>query len=127
MIGFGALAFLISLVSLWYVRKGELPNKKWMYRSMIVMPFLPILGNSFGWIFTESARQPWVVFGLMKTKDGVSAQVGAGSVLFTMIAFTVLYGILAVIEFGLFMRTIKVGTDQSVGESSSEKTLTMAY
>jgi cytochrome d ubiquinol oxidase subunit I len=127
MIGFGAIAFLISLLSLWYMRKGGLPNKKWMYRSMIAMPFLPILANSFGWIFTESARQPWIVFGLLKTKDGVSAQVGAGSVLFTMITFTLLYGILAVIEFGLMVRTIKVGTDQSVGESKTDKTLTMAY
>ena len=127
MIGFGALAFLISLVSLWYMRKGSLPDKKWMYRAMIAMPFLPILGNSFGWIFTESARQPWIVFGLLKTKDGVSAQVSAGSVLFTMIAFTLLYGVLAVIEFGLMVRTIKVGTDKSVGESSTDKTLTMAY
>ena len=127
MIGFGALAFLISLVSLWYMRKGRLPDKKWMYRAMIAMPFLPILGNSFGWIFTESARQPWIVFGLLKTKDGVSAQVSAGSVLFTMIAFTLLYGVLAVIEFGLMVRTIKVGTDKSVGEISTDKTLTMAY
>ena len=51
----------------------------------------------------------------------------AGSVLFTMIAFTLLYGVLAVIEFGLMVRTIKVGTDKSVGETSTDKTLTMAY
>lgn len=127
MIGFGAVAFLISLISLWYMRKGGLPNKRWMYRSMIVMPFLPILANSFGWIFTESARQPWIVFGLLKTKDGVSAGVSAGAVLFTMITFTLLYGVLAVIEFGLMVRTIKVGTDMSVGESKSDKTLTMSY
>ena len=56
-----------------------------------------------------------------------SAGVSAGSVLFTMITFTVLYGVLAVIEFGLMVRTIKVGTDKSVGESKSDKTLTMAY
>ena len=127
MIGFGAVAFLISLLTLWKLRKGSLPNKKWMYRSMIAMPFLPILANSFGWIFTESARQPWIVFGLLKTKDGVSAGVSAGSVLFTMITFTALYGILAVIEFGLFMKTIQVGTDMSVGETTSDKTLTMSY
>ena len=127
MIGFGAIAFLISLLALWKLRKGSLPNKKWMYRSMIAMPFLPILANSFGWIFTESARQPWIVFGLLKTKDGVSAGVSAGSVLFTMITFTALYGILAVIEFGLFMKTIQVGTDMSVGETTSDKTLTMSY
>jgi cytochrome d ubiquinol oxidase subunit I len=127
MIGFGALAFLIALVALWHLRKGGLPNKKWMLRAMTWLPVFPIVGISFGWIFTESARQPWVVFGLMKTHDGVSAGVSAGAVLFTMITFTVLYGILAVIEFGLFMKTIKVGTDMSVGETTSDKTLTMSY
>jgi cytochrome d ubiquinol oxidase subunit I len=94
---------------------------------MIALPFLPILANSFGWIFTESARQPWVVFGLFKTADGVSPGVSAGSVLFTMVTFTLLYGVLAVIEFGLIVRTIKVGTDMSPVQTSESKTLTMAY
>ena len=111
----------------WYLRKGGLPKTKWMERAMWAMPILPIVAISFGWIFTESARQPWIVFGLLKTADGVSAGVNAGSVLFTMITFTLLYGVLAVIEFGLFFRAIKVGTDMSVGESKSDKTLTMSY
>jgi cytochrome d ubiquinol oxidase subunit I len=127
MIGFGAISVLIALLTLWYLRKGGLPKTKWMERAMWAMPILPIVAISFGWIFTESARQPWIVFGLLKTADGVSAGVSAGSVLFTMVAFTLLYGVLAVIEFGLFFRAIKVGTDMSVGESQSDKTLTMSY
>ena len=114
-------------MTLWYMRKGGLPRGKFYLRSMIALPFLPILANSFGWIFTESARQPWVVFGLFKTADGVSPGVSAGSVLFTMITFTLLYGVLAVIEFGLMVRTIKVGTDMSPVETGESKTLTMAY
>ena len=127
MIGFGAISVLIGLIALWYLRKGGLPKTKWMTNLMIAMPIFPIIAISFGWIFTESARQPWVVFGLMKTADGVSAQVGAGSVLFTMITFTLLYGVLAIIEFGLFFRAIKVGTDMSEGTAQSDKTLTMSY
>lgn len=127
MIGFGAISVLIGLIALWYLRKGGLPKTKWMTNLMFAMPILPIIALSFGWIFTESARQPWVVFGLMKTADGVSAQVGAGSVLFTMITFTLLYGVLAIIEFGLFFRAIKVGTDMSEGTAKSDKTLTMSY
>jgi cytochrome d ubiquinol oxidase subunit I len=127
MIGFGGLAALFALMTLWYMRKGGLPRGKFYLRSMIALPFLPILANSFGWIFTESARQPWVVFGLFKTADGVSPGVSAGSVLFTMITFTLLYGVLAVIEFGLMVRTIKVGTDMSPVETGESKTLTMAY
>ena len=130
MIGFGALAFLLAAYILWRTRKGnELPKSRWFTRAVIVLPFLPILGNSFGWIFTESARQPWVVFGLMKTADGVSTTVSAGAVAFTMIAFTLLYGVLAVIEFGLFVKTIKQGPQPSVeGSNANEgQQLTMAY
>jgi cytochrome d ubiquinol oxidase subunit I len=76
---------------------------------MLSLPFLPVLANSFGWIFTETARQPWAVFGLVKTSDGVSQVVSAGAVLFTMIVFTILYGALAVIEFGLIRRVIHLG------------------
>ena len=127
MIGFGFLAALFAAFALWRTRKGGLPTSKWFTRALIVLPFLPILGNSFGWIFTESARQPWVVFGLFKTADGVSPGVSAGNVLFTMITFTLVYGVLAVIEFGLMVRTIKVGMEKATAKDAEAKTLTMAY
>ena len=128
MIGFGALATLFALMTLFLMRRGGNPvGKKWFLPAMLTMPFLPILANSFGWIFTESARQPWVVFGLMKTADGVSPSVSSGSVLFTMIAFTALYGVLAVIEFNLMIRAIKVGPEKVTAKSDSDRTLTMAY
>ena len=128
MIGFGAIATLFALMTLWRMRKGGTPvGKKWFLPAMLTMPFLPILANSFGWIFTESARQPWVVFGLMKTADGVSPSVSAGSVLFTMITFTILYGVLAVIEFKLMIRAIQVGPEKVSAKADSDPTLTMAY
>ncbi len=128
MIGFGAIATLFALMTLWRMRKGGTPvGKKWFLPAMLTMPFLPILANSFGWIFTESARQPWVVFGLMKTADGVSPSVSAGSVLFTMITFTILYGVLAVIEFKLMIRAIQVGPEKVSAKADSDRTLTMAY
>jgi len=130
MIGFGAITTVIAALFLFLMRKGRaLPQKKWFLRTCIALPFLPILANSFGWIFTESARQPWVVFGLFKTSMGVSATVSAGNVAFTMIVFTLLYGILAVIEAGLFFRTIKVGTEKPMDAANhpENKKLAMAY
>ena len=129
MIGFGAIASLFALIVLWRMRKGGTPtNAKWFLPVMISMPFLPLLSNSFGWIFTETARQPWVVFGLFKTANGVSPTVTAGEVLFTMIVFTALYGVLAVIEFKLFIRAIKVGPEKvSAAKAESDHVLTMAY
>ena len=66
-------------------------------------PLLPVFGNSFGWIFTEIGRQPWLVFGLMATTTGVSPSVSAGEVVTSMVVYTLLYGVLAVVEIKLFL------------------------
>jgi cytochrome d ubiquinol oxidase subunit I len=133
MIGFGAIASLFVLLALWQMRRGGTPKGKWFAPAMYALPFLPLLANSFGWIFTETARQPWAVFGLIKTANGVSAVVSAGAVLFTMIVFTLLYGVLAFIEFGLILKVIKNGPaeeldyeDPQLG-GSEDKQLVMAY
>ena len=133
MIGFGAIAVLIALLTLWRMRKGGLPSGKWFLPAMISLPFTPLLAIAMGWIFTETARQPWAVFGLIKTADGVSAVVSAGSVLFTMIVFTLLYGVLAFIEIGLTLMVIQNGPaeefdyqDPKIG-GSDKQTLVMSY
>ena len=133
MIGFGFLGALFALLALWQMRRGGTPRGRWFAPAMISLPFIPLLANSFGWIFTETARQPWAVFGLIKTSDGVSQVVSAGAVLFTMIVFTLLYGILAFIEVGLVLRVIKNGpseeldyADPELGGSDQHK-LVMSY
>ena len=133
MIGFGFLGAIFALLALWQMRKGGTPHGKWFVPSMLALPFLPLLANSFGWIFTETARQPWAVFGLIKTSAGVSQVVSGGEVLFTLIAFTLLYGVLAVIEVGLIFKTVQVGPKpevdydvESVG-GSADRPLVMSY
>ena len=133
MIGFGVIAALFVFLALWQMRRGGTPKGKWFGPAMYSLPFLPLLANSFGWIFTETARQPWAVFGLIKTEDGVSAVVSAGAVLFTMIVFTLLYGVLAFIEFGLILKVIKNGPTEELDYEdpelggSDDKQLVMAY
>ena len=120
MIGAGLLAALIALVALWAVRKGRKPTSKWLLAGAIVLPFLPLLGNTGGWIMTEMGRQPWIVYGQMKTAAGVSAN-SAGEVLTSLIVFTLLYGVLAVIEVGLMLKTIKagLGSEQEPGAGAA--------
>lgn len=133
MIGFGFLGVFFALLTLWQMRRGQLPRGRWFAPAMISLPFIPLLAISFGWIFTETARQPWAVFGLIKTADGVSTVVSAGAVLFTMIAFTLLYGVLAVIEVGLILKTVQIGPraevdhDISTIGGSDERPLVMSY
>lgn len=133
MIGFGFLGALFALLALWQMRRGGTPRGRWFAPAMISLPFIPLLANSFGWIFTETARQPWAVFGLIKTSDGVSQVVSAGSVLFTMIVFTLLYGVLAVIEIGLTLKVIKNGPSEELDYAdpelggSDQQNLVMSY
>jgi cytochrome d ubiquinol oxidase subunit I len=134
MIGFGAIAFFLAIYTLRRMRNGgSLPESQWFMRAMASLPFIPLAAISFGWIFTETARQPWAVFGLIRTEDGVSAVVSAGSVLFTMIVFTLLYGVLAVIEVGLTLKVIKNGPAPELDYEnptlggSADKPLVMSY
>ncbi|NEA32375.1 cytochrome ubiquinol oxidase subunit I [Streptomyces sp. SID13031] len=98
----GVLAAAIALLALWRLRRPR--SSKWLIRAALAVPLLPLLGNSFGWIFTEMGRQPWIVFGLMQTRDGVSPSVGAGTVLTSLIVLTLLYGALAIVEVFLLLR-----------------------
>lgn len=110
MIGLGFLGMAISAFILFSLRKGRnpMPSKGWTF-LMLSLPFYPLLANSFGWIFTEMGRQPWLVAGVMPTASGVSATVSAGEVLFSLIVYTLVYGALAVVEVGLFVKYAKAG------------------
>ena len=118
MVGFGALMALLSLAGLWVFRRDRTPRSVWFHRAAIAAIALPTLANSAGWIFTEMGRQPWAVFGIMTTADGVSPTVPAGTVLTSLIVFTVLYGVLAVVDGLLMYRYAKAGPPEPApGES----------
>jgi len=108
MIGTGMLAALAAAWFLWSMRRGRLPSRG-AVTIAVLLPFLPLAANSLGWIFTEMGRQPWIVWGLMTTPLGVSPSTSAVEVGLTLVGFTVLYGVLAVIEVGLLLRQIRAG------------------
>jgi cytochrome bd ubiquinol oxidase subunit I len=115
MIGFGLLAALIALVGLWLTRRGRLPEGRWFYRVAIAAVALPYLANTMGWIFTEMGRQPWTVFGVLRTAQSVSPGVAAGTVITSMTVFTLLYAALAVAAGWLIIRSIKAGPPAPTG------------
>jgi len=118
MIGFGALAAFGAVVALFFTRKGRhLPKWRWLPAATIFIITTPFLANVTGWVFTEMGRQPWVVVpnldGLpelrLLTADAVSPAVGSGTVWISLIGFTLVYGLLAVVEVKLLCRYIKAG------------------
>jgi cytochrome d ubiquinol oxidase subunit I len=104
MVGAGMLMILISVVGLWHVRRRNLDAARWFLALAPLGIALPYIANTTGWTFTEMGRQPWVVFGLMKTSDALSGTVGVGFVATTLIGFTLIYGVLSVIDVKLLTR-----------------------
>ncbi|WP_422769531.1 cytochrome ubiquinol oxidase subunit I [Plantactinospora sp. WMMC1484] len=134
MIGFGLAAAAIAALVLWAQRRGRTPRSRWLVRAGLVMPILPLAANCFGWIFTEMGRQPWVVFGEMLTRDGVSRSVSLAEVLTSFTAFTLIYATLAVVEVRLLLRYARAGLPDTTpapepepGTDDENRPLAFAY
>ena len=135
MMGLGALTTLIVLWAWWAQRRGRTPQSRWLLRAGLLLPVLPVAANSFGWILREMGRQPWVVFGQMLTADGVSPNVTAGDVALSFASFTLIYGVLAVIEIKLLLTYARRGLpdltapaeDEDERDRPGEKVLDFAY
>ncbi|TDC22688.1 cytochrome ubiquinol oxidase subunit I [Streptomyces sp. 8K308] len=92
-------------------RKRELPHllTRWYWRLAVLTMLFPLIANAWGWIFTETGRQPWAVYGLLKTEAAVSPGVSQAEVLISLLVFTTLYAVLAVIEVRLMVKYAKAG------------------
>ncbi|TCC61892.1 cytochrome ubiquinol oxidase subunit I [Kribbella pittospori] len=118
MIGVGMASAVLAVWLLWVTRRGRAPAR-WLIWVAAPLPLLPLLANTFGWIFTETGRQPWLVFGLLPTASGVSPGTTSGEVITSLVGFTVLYGVLAVVEAKLMLRTIRGGLAGTDGPAPS--------
>src|SRR5699024_2648145 len=108
MIGLGALSAFITAVGLWVTRKStQLPD--WVWKVAVWSAPIPMVASLVGWIFTEMGRQPWIVFGLMTTEQGVLTGVPGWVVLTSMLVFSVVHGGLAVVELKLITKAAKEG------------------
>ncbi|WP_104201288.1 cytochrome ubiquinol oxidase subunit I [Cryobacterium sp. Y29] len=113
MIGLGLAHMLVAVVGLWLTRGGRSPKRTWVWKVAILSFPMSLLAMSVGWVFTEMGRQPWLVFGLMRTADGISPGVTGVEILISLIVFSVLYGILAVVEFKLILKAVQKGPDDA--------------
>lgn len=112
MMAFGLAGVIWMAFAAWKTRKGRLPTSKWFWTTSIWIVFTPWLGNMFGWLFTENGRQPWVVYGELKTADA-SSGLSPGFAIFSIIVFGLLYGTFAVVEFLLIKKYAQKGPSDS--------------
>jgi cytochrome bd ubiquinol oxidase subunit I len=98
----GSLVLLIGLWGLWR-RKRLTDSRRFLWVAVWTIP-LPFIINTAGWVLTENGRQPWIVQGLQRTEDAVSPSVSTTAVVVSLSIFILLYGVLAVVDWGLMAR-----------------------
>jgi cytochrome d ubiquinol oxidase subunit I len=128
MIGAGMLAMLLALLYLWRARRGRRPDT-WLVRAAVLLPLLPAAANSLGWIFTETARQPWIAFGLSKVADGISPGLTSGEVLASLLGFAAVYGVLAVVWLRLVRHLVRrpLGPPPATADDAAESEPALSY
>lgn len=125
MVGSGVLMILLSLMGLFLFLRKRLVTTRWFLWILLFAIGLPFLANACGWIMTEMGRQPWIVFGVLKTMQAVSPTVGWGSVLASLVIFTLLYGALAVADVFLLVRYAKEDATPTSEQTHEEEIPTL--
>ncbi len=109
MLGLGTIFIAVMSVSAWRLWKGKLyDGRGWLWVLMLMLPF-PFIANTAGWMTAELGRQPWLVYGVMRTSEGPSMNVSSGNTLFTLIGFMGMYALLAILFLFLTHREIDRG------------------
>jgi cytochrome d ubiquinol oxidase subunit I len=111
MAGLGTIFIAILAVSLFLLWRRRLFESRWMlWILMLSFPF-PYIANTAGWMTAELGRQPWLVYGLIRTEQGFSPGVSAGNALFTMLGFMGMYTVLGILFLFLIWREVEHGPE----------------
>lgn len=112
MVAIGFFLIGISILSLIYLRRGKLFETRWLLWILVFSVLGPQIANQIGWIAAEVGRQPWIVYGLLRTSDALSKVVEANQVIFSLILFFVIYFLLFVLFIYLLNEKIQHGPEE---------------
>ena len=110
MVGLGCLFAFVALWAWW--KRGQIANQTLLLRLLPWMIPLPYLANEFGWTIAELGRQPWIVYGLMKTSDAVST-IAVSQVATSLVAFFGIYALLGAVDFYLLFKFARKGPEEA--------------
>jgi cytochrome d ubiquinol oxidase subunit I len=114
MVGLGTIFIGLMLLGFWFMYKKKLNLNRWfLWILLFAIPF-PYIANTAGWYTSELGRQPYLVYGLLKTSEGISENVSSGNTLFTLLGFVGLYLILGFIMLILVGKIIHKGPELTV-------------
>jgi cytochrome d ubiquinol oxidase subunit I len=112
MILLGVLFIVISVTSVFLLVKNKIWDKNWLLRILVFSIPLPNLANQFGWIAAEVGRQPWAVYGVLRTSDAASVVVPPAQILFSLFMFGLIYLLLFVVFVKILLKIVKKGIDE---------------
>ncbi|HEX4002557.1 MAG TPA: cytochrome ubiquinol oxidase subunit I [Candidatus Acidoferrales bacterium] len=116
MVGLGTVFIAVLLVAAFLLWRKKLYDARWMLWLLMLCAPLPYIANTAGWMTAELGRQPWLIYGVMRTANGASPMVGAGNAWFTLIGFMGMYGVLAILWLFLVWREIEIGPEPRQAE-----------
>jgi cytochrome d ubiquinol oxidase subunit I len=111
MVGLGTIFIAVNLLALFLLLRGKLYRSSGILWVLMLCVPLPYIANTAGWMTAELGRQPWVIYGLMRTAHGISPKVDAGNAWFTLIGFMGLYTVLGILWLFLVYREIEDGPE----------------
>ena len=109
MAGLGTWFLLLMLVAAVLLWRGKLYSARWVLWPILLSFPLPYIANTAGWMTAEIGRQPWLVYGLIRTSEGYSTHVSAGNTLFTLLGFLGMYSVLSILWIVVVYRFIRTG------------------
>ena len=113
MVGLGTIFIAIMGLSFLQLWRNKLFESKWLLWTLMLSCPFPYIANTAGWVTAETGRQPWLVYGVLRTSDGASPMVSGGNTLFTLIGFMGLYMVLGILFLFLVYREIEEGPEPS--------------
>jgi cytochrome d ubiquinol oxidase subunit I len=118
----GILMFSLGVSSLWLRWRGTLFSSRWFLRALVVMTPSGLIATLAGWYLAETGRQPWVIYGVLKTIDAISP-VPARALLTSLIAFVCIYSVFMAAFLYFTLRLIRRGPADSPIEANSSGSL----
>jgi cytochrome d ubiquinol oxidase subunit I len=117
MAGLGTWFVLLMVGCGFLLWRGKLHNQRWALWALLLSFPLPYIANTAGWMTAELGRQPWLIYGLMRTSQGFSKTVSASNGLFTLLGFMGLYALLGLLFTVLIYREISNGPESKAAEN----------
>jgi cytochrome d ubiquinol oxidase subunit I len=116
MAGLGTMFIGLMTLSAFFLWKRTLFTRRWLlWGLMLAMPF-PFIANTVGWVTAEAGRQPWIIYGILRTAHASSQNVSSGNVGFTLLGFIGLYVLLAFLYFSLLLKVVAHGPEPGPGK-----------